>query len=88
MSFLRAAATFVFGNGFYYSNYTTKTDEPGLFYMLVDRQLENPAVIPSEAGWGYLNWNFTVIASSGDPTVTENVTIHLSDAWPPGTADK
>ena len=73
---------------YHYSNLTYKTGDPGVFYLLVKRRLDSPSVVPNSSGWGYPNWNFSIVASSGDPSVTENITLHIGTAWPPGTAEE
>ncbi|MBU4242661.1 MAG: hypothetical protein KKF52_05500, partial [Nanoarchaeota archaeon] len=52
---------------YYYNNLTKNVDVPGLFYLFPLQKLQTPAVTPTSMGWGYSNWNFSVIASSGDP---------------------
>ncbi|MCK9371409.1 hypothetical protein M0R04_15955, partial [Candidatus Dojkabacteria bacterium] len=73
---------------YYYNSSTTKEEEPGLFYLLVKRRLDSPLAVPTSGGWGYPNWNFSFVASSGDPTISENLTLHIGTGWPPGAAEK
>src|SRR3989338_2211610 len=73
---------------YYYSNYTENIGIPGLFYLLVKRRLDTPLVVPSSSGWGYPDWNFSAVISSGDPTISENITLHVGTAWPPGPAEE
>jgi hypothetical protein len=61
---------------------------PGLFYLFVKRNLGTSLAIPNSSGWGYPNWNFSIIVSSGDPTVTDNITLHIGTGWPPGVAEE
>jgi hypothetical protein len=55
---------------FHYDNSTANLGYPGLFFLNPIKKLENPSAFPTTEGWGYPNWNFSVIASSGD---SENV---------------
>jgi len=73
---------------YYDASITKNISGAGLFYITVDKQLESPLAIPNSTGWGVANWNFSIIASSGDPSAAENVTIHMGTAWPPGTLNE
>ena len=70
---------------YYYNNYTYRTKDPALFYLHPLKKLETPLVIPTLAGWGYKNWNFSITASSGDPDEVYNVTLLMGQSWPPAT---
>ncbi|MCK5713855.1 MAG: hypothetical protein KAI25_14125, partial [Hyphomicrobiaceae bacterium] len=73
--------TYTTNTSYYYSNYTINFDNPGLFYLLPVYKVESPAVVPVSQGWGYRNWNFSVVASSGDDDPYD-VTVFLQK--PPG----
>ncbi|MFH7880930.1 MAG: hypothetical protein QXI09_02895, partial [Candidatus Aenigmatarchaeota archaeon] len=68
---------------FHYSNWSVNFGIPGLFYLLPIYKLENPQSYPLQEGWGYKNWNFTVLASSGDSEESFDVNIYLGNLWPP-----
>ncbi|MCW1307597.1 MAG: hypothetical protein OH337_00005, partial [Candidatus Parvarchaeota archaeon] len=68
---------------YYYENSTSKIGVPGLFYLHPRLKLENPAAFPTVEGWGYPNWNFSVIATSGDVENSWNVSLYMHTAWPP-----
>ncbi|MCW1309358.1 MAG: hypothetical protein QXP04_01560, partial [Candidatus Nanoarchaeia archaeon] len=68
---------------YYYSNVSYRLISPGLFYLFPIYKLENPSVIPSSQGWGYKNWNFSIISSSGD-TDSYEVKLLLAKGSPTG----
>jgi hypothetical protein len=68
---LNATAHYHFFNG------TANTRMPGLFFIDAVYKLQNTSVIPSGTeGWGWPNWNFSVLASSGD-TSPQNVSLYM-----------
>src|SRR3989338_3639572 len=69
----------------YYSNLIEKTGDPGEFYIGALKRLASPYVTPNSSGWGVPNWNFSVVASSGDPDETYNVVLYVGTTWPPTT---
>ncbi|MCK4967457.1 MAG: hypothetical protein KAS12_00250, partial [Candidatus Aenigmarchaeota archaeon] len=72
----------------YYANNTLAFGDAGLFFMNPIKKLETPNGTPASEGWGYQNWNFSVIASSGDPDNTYNLSVMLSQTPPPTQSDK
>ncbi|MFH1711273.1 MAG: hypothetical protein ABH840_03105, partial [Nanoarchaeota archaeon] len=62
-----------------------KSDGNNLFYMDVKRKFQSPLAIPNSSGWGYPNWNLSVIASSGDPSTQYNLSLYMGNSWPPTT---
>ncbi|RKY30030.1 MAG: hypothetical protein DRP74_07785, partial [Candidatus Omnitrophota bacterium] len=70
---------------YHYDNFTKREKVPGLFYLFSLKKLEQGTVVPSTAGWGYPNWNFSVISSSGDPDTDYEVKIYIGSTWPPTT---
>jgi len=81
-------ATLYVNKSMYYNNFTLYSGDPGLFFMNAIQKLESPTGTPSAEGWGYTDWNFSIIASSGDPDVTYNVSVMLSQTPPPSETDK
>ncbi|MEM5855618.1 MAG: Ig-like domain-containing protein, partial [Candidatus Aenigmatarchaeota archaeon] len=67
----------------HYTNFTTKYGIPGFFYLNPIYKLEEPQSYPNQEGWGYKNWNFTVLASSGNSEEAYDVNIYLGNLWPP-----
>jgi len=74
---------------YYYDNDTLKDGSSfgrdSLFYLLEMLKLETPVGIPLSNGWGYPDWNFSIIASSGHPTDVYTVSLMLSQTPPPTT---
>jgi hypothetical protein len=64
----------------HYFNYSESLADPGLFYLLPVRRLENQEIVPTSGTYVYENWNFSVEATSGDYA---NMTIKLF-LKPPG----
>ena len=60
----------------HYDNQTTKTNDPGLFYLNPLRRLSNNSVLPTSDLYTYDNWNFSVNATSGD-SQQMNITLLL-----------
>ncbi|MBN2331146.1 MAG: hypothetical protein JXC85_05005, partial [Candidatus Aenigmarchaeota archaeon] len=67
----------------YYPNITYKLVSPGLFYLFPVYKVQSPNIVPTYQGWGYRNWNFSVIASSGD-TDPYDVQLSLAKTSPTG----
>ena len=57
----------------------------GLFFLFPVKKLETPAGTPATGGWGRPDWNFSVIASSGDPDITINITLYMGSTVNPTT---
>ncbi|MBU2562580.1 MAG: hypothetical protein KKF68_02885, partial [Nanoarchaeota archaeon] len=71
---------------FHYDNSTTSTGgDLGLFYLDPLKRLASPLAIPTTEGWGYPNWNFSVIASSGDINNVYNVSLYMAQSVNPNT---
>src|SRR3989339_309233 len=68
----------------HYDNFTIQKNNPGLFYLFPRYKLENPVGVPSSAGWGYSNRNFSVIASSGNINQVINISLYLGQTVNPG----
>ena len=66
---------------YHYANSTLRSSAPGLFYLFPLKKLESASVTPTTAGWGYPNWNFSVISSSGDPDNIYNVSVYIGTAY-------
>src|SRR3989344_7189099 len=73
----------------HYTNFTSNTADPGLFYIFPKKKLlapsGNSSFGPSTAGWGSPNWNFSVIASSGDIDNVLQVDLFLAKTVNPTT---
>src|SRR3989339_638603 len=69
----------------HYENSTSKENNPGLFYILSKKRLDNPNAVPIQQGWGYKNWNFSVTASSGDPDTNLTVSLFIGQTINPTT---
>jgi len=54
----------------------------GLFFVFPKKKLDTPIGSPSGGGWGRNDWNFSVIASSGDVDANLNVTLFMDKATP------
>ncbi|MFC2143673.1 hypothetical protein ACFLQN_04720, partial [Candidatus Aenigmatarchaeota archaeon] len=66
----------------HYNNSDTNIGDLGIFYLFPIRELENASAVPNETeGWGYPNWNFSVIASSGDDSKI-NVSLYMEKGSP------
>jgi hypothetical protein len=70
---------------YHYDNSTANLGIPGLFYLYPVKKLEYPTAVPTIEGWGYPNWNFSVVASSGDSENVLNVSLYMGNTWPPTT---
>ncbi|MBI4175596.1 MAG: FixH family protein, partial [Candidatus Aenigmarchaeota archaeon] len=66
----------------YYDNFTikSKTTEAGLFFLNIYKNLQNITATPSTDGWGRPEWNFSVLATSGNATPTFNVNFSMKTA--------
>ncbi|MBU2483401.1 MAG: hypothetical protein KJ760_20135, partial [Proteobacteria bacterium] len=84
-------ATILANATFHYDNQTSNTGDPGLFAITAKKKLENPTgnsslgLGPSTAGWGKPNWNFSVVASSGDPDNILQVDLFTAQSVNPTT---
>ncbi|MCG2724293.1 hypothetical protein L6303_06120, partial [archaeon] len=72
------------------SHYTNQTTANGLalgrdslFYLLAKLKVENPDATPTAHGWGYSNWNFSVMVSSGNPDQEYDISLLLGTTPPP-----
>ncbi|MCK4968481.1 MAG: hypothetical protein KAS12_05470, partial [Candidatus Aenigmarchaeota archaeon] len=74
---------------YHYDNNTLKSGasfgRDSLFYLFEKLKLETPAENPAQNGWGYNDWNFSIVASSGHPTNVYDVSVLLSQTPPPTT---
>ncbi|MBI4182080.1 MAG: hypothetical protein HY520_03885, partial [Candidatus Aenigmarchaeota archaeon] len=59
---------------YHWDNGTIRNGSAGLFFLDPIRRLVNQSVTPSSAPYTTSNWNFSVVASSGN---NDNLTLHL-----------
>ncbi|MCH8003655.1 MAG: hypothetical protein IH934_03400 [Nanoarchaeota archaeon] len=75
----------------HFDNFTQKNisddTNSGLFFLFPVKKLETPTGTPAAGGWGRPDWNFSTIASSGDPDITINVTFFMEKATPNPTTE-
>src|SRR3989344_6641496 len=69
-------ASFTANTSYHFTNFTANMRMPGLFFVDAVYKLQNNSVTPSTEGWGYPNWNFSVLASSGDQS-PQNVSLYM-----------
>ena len=77
--------TMIANTSAHYENKSISTDLPGLFYLFPKYKIDSTGAAPTSAGWGYPNWNFTVVTSSGDPDTVQNVSLLMGTSFPPTT---
>ncbi|MBS3166486.1 hypothetical protein J4444_05165, partial [Candidatus Woesearchaeota archaeon] len=78
--------SFAANKSYYYPNTTFKTGDPGVFYMGSLKRLVTPIIAPTTEGWGKRNWNFSIIASSGDPDIVYNLSLLMGQTPPPSAS--
>ncbi|GIU68388.1 MAG: hypothetical protein KatS3mg001_238 [Candidatus Pacearchaeota archaeon] len=69
----------------HYDNQTSNVGNPGLFYLFPRKKLTNPTANPTAEGWGKPNWNFSVLASSGDIDNVLQVNLFMAQSVNPTT---
>jgi len=84
--------TTMFANAtFHYDNSTQNNisadSNSGLFFLFPKKKLDTPIGSPLTGGWGRPDWNFTVIASSGDPGAPINITLFMEKGVPNPTTE-
>ncbi len=78
-------ATMIANKSLHYDNQISNTGEPGLFEIVAKKKFVNPLAIPNVSGWGKPNWNFSVVASSGDPDNILQVDLYMAKSVNPTT---
>jgi len=85
-------STMIANRTLHYTNSTINFGDPGLFYLFPKKKLETPTGNssrgdgPATQGWGSPDWNFSVVASSGDIDSILNVSLYMAQNVNPTTA--
>ncbi|MFH1473362.1 MAG: hypothetical protein ABIE55_00555, partial [Candidatus Aenigmatarchaeota archaeon] len=66
----------------HYNNFSINSGTSGLFYLNPIYKIENILGTPTTDGWGYTNWNFSAIISSGDPDTSYPLEIFMNKGSP------